>query len=178
MGKSDHNCISLKPLYRSLIPAVGWQLVYTRNINEYTIEQLGRELIRVDWRPLFLSDDVQFQCDFFYSAVKYLIDTIIPVTERRIKNNDKPWVTGYFRNVISQRNKAFKSRDFHSYKTLRNKANRLRKNLKKDFYFNMMSTFQSANPSKWWKTIKLVTGLSSVNNSVNNSKNFFSKFKI
>ena len=97
LGKSDHNCVLLKPVSRERLPAAGWKVVRKRSINDYTINRLGSKLATVDWRPLFFSNDVQFQCNYFYSKVNLLLDENMPVTERRFKNSDKPWITSYFK---------------------------------------------------------------------------------
>lgn len=171
LGRSDHNCVYLKSLHKVDFPAVGWRSIFNRRINDYTINSFGSKLISVDWRPLFYSGDVQFQSDYFYANVNAILDEVMPLTEYRIKNNDKPWVTAYFRHVICMRNKAFQNGDPLLYKRLRNKVNHLRRNLKKEFYFSMISNFNSTNPSRWWKTIKVISGLPS-NNFSNNSDAF------
>lgn len=165
LGKSDHNCVFLRPLSSKDIPKVGWRSVSKRNINDHIISDIGYKLASTDWRPLYYMNDVQRQTDYFYCQINTVLDTVAPVCESRFKNNDKPWITTYFKRVVTQRNHAYSIGNHALYRKLRNKANRLRINLKKDFYFKQTDSFKNKNPSKWWKTIKILSGCSYVNNS-------------
>ena len=118
LGRSDHNCVYLKPYYRDDLPTVGWKSVLSRRVNDSNINTLGCKLVNVNWCPLYKSNDVQFQTDYFYSTVFSLLEEVMPLTEVRVKNNDKPWVTSYFRHNIAIRNKAFKRGDLHLYKKI------------------------------------------------------------
>ena len=172
LGKSDHNCVYLKSLLTNDLPTVGWKYIFSRQINEFSIDNFGKRLSCVDWRPLFFSSDVQFQCNYFYTIISSIFEDVMPLSERRVKNNEKPWVTQYFRHIISQRNKAYSKGDVNLYKKLRNKVNHIRTNLKKDYYYKLMSSFECNNPAKWWKTIKQISGQSSKTNC-NLSNNAF-----
>ena len=161
LGNSDHRCVLLQPLSSNVLPRVGFNTVYKRNFNDFNMNTIALHMSSIDWRPLFASDDVQFQCDYFYSVINSIVDNTVPVTACRVKNNEKPWVTPYFRKNVVLRDKAYRSGDLVLYKKLRNRVNHLRVNLKKDYYFNLTESFNSSNTHKWWKTIKLISGYSS-----------------
>ena len=56
-------------------------------------------------RRLFYYGDVQFQSYYLCANnVNAVLDEVMPPVEYRIKNNDKLWVTAYFRHVIFVRN--------------------------------------------------------------------------
>ena len=154
LGRSDHNCVFLRSLLLTTLPSTGWKNITTRCLDELAIDAIGSELVNADWRRLYYCDDVQEQTNYFYHVLNDAIDKFAPLIERRVKNNDKPWITTYFRKVVDQRNHAFKTHQMVLYRKLRNKVNRLRRNLQKDFYFKQVSAFSAVNSHKWWKTIK------------------------
>ena len=161
LGKSDHCCIFIKPKCRELIPDIGWRSVFKRVINNSVIDTIGRQLSVVNWTPLYRMCDVQQQADYFYNIVNTIVDSAAPIREIRSKCNDRPWITPYFKKIVIQRNLAHRLGNLVVYRKLRNKVNRLARNLKKDFYFHQVENFKSSNPSKWWKNIKLISGFSS-----------------
>lgn len=161
IGKSDHNIVLLHPKSAINIPPVGWRFVCKRNIDTATVDAIGAKLAVADWRQMYYMNDVQQQTDYFYSLVLEVVDLIAPVCEYRFKNNDKQWVSPYFKKVVLERDQAYLCGNSVLYKKLRNKVNHLRANLKKDFYFRHLDSFKVTNPSKWWKTIKSLCGLSS-----------------
>ena len=169
LGNSDHRCVLLQPLSRDLLPRVGFNTVFKRNFNNFNINTIAVHLCSVDWRPLFASDDVQFQSDYFYSVVNTILDNVVPVTACRVRKNEKPWVTPYFKKNVALRDRAYRAGDLVLYKKLRNRVNHLRVNLKKDYYFKLAESFNSSNIQKWWKTIKLISGYSSSDNNVYNN---------
>ena len=158
IGRSDHNCIFVRPKSNDDIPNVGWRSVVKRAINSVTIDEIGRQLSVVNWTPMYRMNDVQEQTDFFYLTVNGIVDRIAPMREVRYKCNDRPWITPYFTSIVRQRNLAHKTNNHVLYKKLRNKVHRLARNLKKDFYFNQIESFKISNPSKWWKNIKSISG--------------------
>lgn len=168
IGRSDHCCVYLRPKCANDFPPIGWRTVSRRNLNEDTINIIGTELLRVDWRDLYISDDVQMQADLFYKTFVDILDRTAPCVSIRVKCNDKPWVTESFRKLVAQRNRAFKGGDTSLFNRLRNKANRMCLDLRKLFYRKQLYRLKSAsNSSQWWKLIKNVCGLSSNCNSNN-----------
>ena len=165
LGKSDHCCVFIKPKQREAIPNAGWRSVYKRSINTAAVESIGRQLAAINWSSLYLMNDVQQQTDYFYAIVNDIVDCAAPITEFRYKCNDRPWVTPYFKKIISQRNIAYRKNNLVVYKKLRNRVNHIAQNLKKDFYFRHIDNFKTSNPSKWWKNIKSICGYSVQTNS-------------
>ena len=79
-------------------------------------------------------------------------------------SNDKPWVTDKFRQMISNRQKAFTNGDKVSFNKLRNAINRTSKTLRKFFYKNSVQDIDESNTSKWWRKAKVITGIKSKEN--------------
>ena len=80
--------------------------------------------------------------DYFYSVINNIWDNIAPIRECRFKNNDKPWVTSYFKRVVRERNDAYMRGDVVLFRKLRNKVNRLRG---KNFILNRLFHWRQLN---------------------------------
>ena len=80
---------------------------------------------------MYMLDDCQTQADYFYSVFYAIVNKHAPIEERTLKNNDKPWITVRFIELIEARNAAFKAGDRSNYNRLRNQVNRLRPFLQK-----------------------------------------------
>jgi len=69
--------------------------------------------------------------------------------------------------LIKQRDLAYLSHNMIFYKKLRNRVNRIRKSLEKQFYLHKVECLKSDNPSKWWRNIKAVCKFNSKCNQNN-----------
>ena len=67
---------------------------------------------------------------------------------RRIKfnNNDKPWITEYFKQLISRRDDAFIAGSAVLYRKMHNQVNRIRKSLKSQYYLEQIQHLKSEMP--------------------------------
>ena len=88
-----------------------------------------------------------------------LIDLHLPKRCVRRHISDKPWVTDYFRQLIRQRQRAFLSGNFISYRRLRNKVIRTAKSIRSSNYLEQLSSLRYCDPRRWWKHTKSLTGL-------------------
>ena len=158
VGKSDHNCILLPCTIVDRRPS-GYRTVLTRRLNPNIMNSIGLDLYRVRWQDLFRLESVQSQADFFYEVVEGTINKWAPLIPRKFKNNDKPWINNYFKELINDRNNAFNSNDHTRYKILRNRVNRVSKSLKSQFYLDSVDDLKKSDVRCWWKQIKLLSGL-------------------
>lgn len=74
------------------------------------------------------------------------------------KTNDKPWINGTIRRLISERNCAFKSGNMLRYKPLRNRVIYEIKQAKRNFYAKNVEVLKKMQPGKWHKNIRNLTG--------------------
>lgn len=72
----------------------------------------------------------------------------------------------FFKKLIKQRGIAFANGNFALYKSLRNRVNRVRKSLQKQFYLNKIHKLKTENPSAWWKNIKSLMRYDTANSDV------------
>ena len=63
-----------------------------------------------------------------------LIDQHLPTRRVRRHASDKPWVTGYFRQIVRQRQRAFLSGNNSLYRSLRNKVIRSAKSIRQSYF--------------------------------------------
>ena len=164
LGKSDHACVLLRPIAGRRKP-VGFTMSLRRNINPMSLQFLRNELSSIPWQRMYCTNDCQLQADFFYNEFLSVFNRVMPLTECRVKNNDKPWITPYFKRVIAERNRAFKNGDTVLYKKLRNKTEHLRRHSKKQYFFRQIENFKKGDPRTWWKEIKRVSGLPTMKES-------------
>ena len=72
IGKSDHRCVFLRPLFRNLAPA-DRKVIYRRDLSDSVVDQIGFDLVHVNWSNMFLLNDVQTQADFFMMLCTLLL---------------------------------------------------------------------------------------------------------
>ncbi len=158
LGKSDHNCVYLNSVGQ-IRPVTGHKIVSVRLLSDLALSNMADDLTRFNWSCLYRMDDCQLQADLFYSVLFEIVDRNAPIRHLRLKNSDRPWVTAVFKNLIEQRNYAFRIGDTALYKCLRNKVNRLRKSLQRRYFNERVQQLKKINPSRWWKEIKLLGGV-------------------
>ena len=132
LGRSDHNCMLVLPCVR-YSPCVGTKQFFRRELSPNAIDNIAKELVKADLRKFYLCTDIQSQANIFYDLIFYLVDKYAPLVLCKLKDNDKPWVTMYFKELIHNRDVAFRKGDTVLFNRLRNKVNRLRKSLRKSF---------------------------------------------
>ena len=76
----------------------------------------------------------------------------------KIKNNDTPWITEYFTQLVDRRDEAYKNGSTVVYKRLRNQVNRVQKRLKTQYYLDQVNCLKRENSKNWWQQIKILSG--------------------
>jgi len=155
VGKSDHNCILIRPNFSPQQP-VTTKTVFQRRLNLQARDNIAKDLSNTIWQDMYCLEDCQLQANFFYQTLLISLNNHAPLELCSFKSNDRPWITSYFKKIISERNEAFKNGKTVLYKKLRNKVNRVRKSLQKQFYLNNIDNLKADNPAKWWKHLKSI----------------------
>ena len=160
LGKSDHNCVAIRPKSASSLGVpIGKTVVRRRIFSEHIYDCIAYDLSKINWSSMYRLDDVQSQANFFYDIMLSVVDAHAPICSSVYKNNEKPWITQHFKALIEQRNSAYERGDTTTYNYLRNKVNRMRKGLQKVFYNNRIESLKRVNNSRWWSEVKKLTGL-------------------
>ena len=97
-------------------------------MNFDSISSIACELINYPWQKFYHLNDCQKQADLFYEVLSNIVDRHAPLRQVRFKNNDKPWITECFKQLIERRDEAYQSGSVIVYKRLRNQVNRVRTN--------------------------------------------------
>ena len=117
-----------------------------RLINKKTIDQLCQDLEIEDWNDIYHEIDPQLAYDNFYNKLFKLYDKNMPLVKikNKRKNNSQkiPWITKGILKSRKTENKLYKKfiknptqNNELTYKTYRNKFNKL-KNAAKKYYYN------------------------------------------
>lgn len=163
IGKSDHNCVLLKPIVVLNIP-VGFRTVTSRRLDFTTINNIACELINFRWQDLYYLTDCQMQADLFYTVLFDIVNRHAPLRIFKLKNNDKPWITQYFKQLVARRDVAYKAGSVVLFKKLRNQINRVGKSLKSQYYLDRVQCLKADKPRNWWQHIKELSGAVDISN--------------
>jgi hypothetical protein len=141
-GKSDHNAILLTgcySTYNQLSPQIGFR----RRLDRYALNNIAYDLVYFSWQQLYRLNDCQKQAELFYAVLHDIVDRHAPLLKTKLRSHDKPWITEYFKCLITRRNKAYTSGSVVLYKKLRHQVNQIRKTLKTQYYLGHV---QCLNP--------------------------------
>lgn len=169
LGKSDHCCILLSS-EGVKTDCAGYSTITRRKVNGEAVSMIGRRLMAVNWNFMYRQDNCQDQADFFDTVIDNIFNDCVPLTSFRVKNNDKPWINHYFRQLLVKRDIAWRSGDMVLYRKLRNRANRCRFSLRTQFYQQKVDQLKETNARDWWRHIKVISGMS---NGAKNNINFY-----
>ena len=175
MGKSDHNCVLLRPKLYDMTKISTTKLVKKRSLKADTMTKFSSAINNIRWHEMYSMEDCVNQAEFFYTKLISLIDEITPVETVKFKASDRPWVTPYFKKLISSRDAAFVNGNTALFKSLRNRVNRIRKSLQKQYYLNKIDDLKTDNPAKWWKNLKQICRLDKTSDSCFDNIQFHGK---
>ena len=82
------------------------------------------------------------------------MDVHLPTKRIHIHNSDKPWITPYIKNLISERQTAFAQSDSIKWRKLRNKVKREIELAKVKYNAERVRDLQKTEPRKWHQRIK------------------------
>ena len=82
------------------------------------------------------------------------MDVHLPTKRIHIHNSDKPWITPYIKNLISERQTAFAQSDSNKWRKLRNKVKREIELAKVKYNVERVRDLQKTEPRKWHQRIK------------------------
>lgn len=117
-------------------------------------------LNNIDWSKVTDICDVDKAWECFHSLFLQVLDKVAPLKVIRIKQRTQPWINNDILDTIYSRNKALS--DFRKsnlpefyveYKALRNKAQRMVDEAKKDYFKTKIEEHRS-DSKKLWATLK------------------------
>ena len=143
VGKSDHCCVLVRPVLYNACNKTVSRVVTKQCLSENIMDELAFVIDNIPWHTMYLMTDCRQQADFFYDHINAAIEMTVPTRIVKVSTSDRPWITTYFKTLISKRGKAFARGEIALYRSIRNRVNRVRKSLKKVFLR------QSAKTKEW-----------------------------
>ena len=162
IGSSDHNAILIKP-HKDRLKNSCNKRVCKRDLRDSSIRHFGQTTTSTDWTEIFEIPDPNLKYRRFNEVVSAMMDCFFPNKPTSVRESDKPWMTSSLKSSISKRQKSLHKygRNSQAYRFWRNKVQRDVKVARRKYYANSVQKLKSANPSRWWKEVKSIGGLSS-----------------
>ena len=82
------------------------------------------------------------------------MDILLLLTPKTVMTNDTPWINKQLESLIHQRQVAFAQGDLFSFRSLRNRVNRLRKSCRAKYYASKVEHLRNCKTRTWWKDVK------------------------
>jgi len=122
---------------------------------------LERVLLDDAWNEIFDIDDVNVCTEAFTLVMQYIMDVLIPLRRKRIKQTCSPWnhdpditIARHRRDWLHRRAlKSGNSEDWIRYKKCRNQVTALTRSAK-GRYLSLLACNLSDNPFKFWRNFK------------------------
>ena len=155
VGKSDHNSVLVKPNFYCADKAVS--RVFTKqSLTEEVLDNLAHAVNDIPWHVMYSMNDCNKQAKFFYDSLNSAVEETVPTYSVRMSSSDRPWITPYFKVLITKRGNAFANGNLALYRSLRNRVNRVRKSLRRQYFLDKVRKLKNGNPSQWWKNMKSI----------------------
>jgi hypothetical protein len=142
IGETDHYAIFLTGIDH-VKSQVGYQVVTCQQLDFNTVNRTVEDLANFAWQKLYYLNDSRKQVDLFYALSFDIINKYAPMYHIKFKNNDKPWITVYFKQLISRRDDAFTAGSSVLYQKLYNQVNHVKRRLKSQYYLEQVQHLKS-----------------------------------
>ena len=164
LGKSDHQCLLVKPKIQVKVKPI---LRNVRTMRPRNIAALTIRLNEQNWNQVLNARDVDQKVDIFTQHMTSILDETMPIKRIRMHPSDKPWLTPHLKSVIKDRQRAYSKGDMEKYQQLRTKVSQLISKAKLEYYEGKVATTRTKNPAKWFKSIYSICGTSGNKSNTN-----------
>jgi hypothetical protein len=148
-GLSDHCTIKVLPRTKSTTENM-FKIIRSRDLRQSDKNAVGRTLSAVDWSCLDNVVTCEEKVTIFNDIVVNTINTIMPITAKKIHINDAPWMTTKLRGLIKKRQKAFNNGNQTVFKYYRNKVNLERKKCRQTYFHEKIKSLKYTKPKDWY----------------------------
>ena len=166
VGLSDHNVVTCYPALSETYCPPSVERIPCRQQSPMDKALFVEALKSVCWDPLYHMPTCEEQFLFFANTLNLLLDTYLPFKEVRRCSNDRPWITDSFRNLVQRRQRALKDGQMTLYRMYRNRVNRARKSLQRQYYQAKVQDLGSQRSKQWWREINTLIGRQQGNNNL------------
>ena len=97
--------------------------------------------------------------DTLETVIKTGMDNLLPLTPKTVMTNDTPWINKQLKSLIHQRQVAFAQGDLFSFRSLRNRVDRLRKSCRGKYYASKVKHLRNCKLHTLWKDVKTLVGM-------------------
>ena len=107
-------------------------------------------------------DDVvtcEEKVSIFNNIVVNTINTIMPITAKKIHINEAPWMTTKLRGLNKKRQKALNNGNETVFKYYRNKVNLGWKKCRQTYFHKKVKSLKYTKPKDWWRAVKKISGM-------------------
>ena len=144
-GQSDNNMVVLHAKER-LPNTPNQRTVKKRDTRPSRKNELGRYLSAIDWSIVESTVSSEDKLRLLIDFINVGLDTIMPVKQVKLHNNDPPWITAAFKNLIKLRQKAFSKGDTQLYRSYRNSVNGETKLCRSKLFFSKILQLKETKP--------------------------------
>ena len=144
-GQSDNNMVVLHAKER-LPNTPNQRTVKKRDTRPSKKNELGRYLSAIDWSIVESTVSSEDKLRLLIDFINVGLDTIMPVKQVKLHNNDPPWITAAFKNLIKLRQKAFSKGDTQLYRSYRNSVNGETKLCRSKLFFSKILQLKETKP--------------------------------
>lgn len=156
-GLSRHDLIYCSMIYKEApIKAVTKMIRIPKNVDN---KRLVSDAKLVSWIEVYDTKEVDSKVALFTTDIIKLLDVYMPLKKIKEKRPPAPWIDLEIRNLMKDRNKAYKKwtktqmyNDRLSYNKLRNKVKQKLRNAKHKYYRKLFG--MNMKPDTFWKIIK------------------------
>ena len=128
----------------------GHTTITYRSYKNFDEKSFLADLAVVPWSVIEQFDDVDDALDTWEKLFMDVVNTHVPLRERRVKRTRQPgWLTDEITEAMDKRDSLKQSRDFPNYKLWRNKVVRMLKEAKADYYINLIEENRRDTRALW-----------------------------
>ena len=117
--RGSHGQVFLKPLYYSSDDLKDVRIVY--DCRRQHMEKFLQSLQQCSFTDLYREPDLEKKLSIFYEHLSQSF-ALVPRTQVQMSKKDKPWMTPYLKDLITQRWNAYRSMNFAEYNKLKLKC--------------------------------------------------------
>lgn len=164
LGKSDHNMVYLRPVYK---PRVLTQPVTTRTFRKWTPE--ASESLRAcfectNWSVIQDSQDYNRSTDTDIDSmvecttdyVNFCVDVALPLTTVKCFSNNKPWITADIKHLLNRKKRVY--RDPKKRKEVQRDLKKSLRKAKLNYKRKLESRLKASNTRDVWRGMQTITG--------------------
>ena len=160
LGSSDHNCVHLIPVYRTVLKREKVQTIRVKDWNDDACLSLQGCLDCTDWDMFKEScNDIDELTDVICSWTSYCENIVIPVKSVKLYPNSKPWVSKSLKGLLHKKGKAFREGNLIEMHNIEKEIKREIRAGKMRYKDKIENQLRMNNLGSAWSSMKTIVGL-------------------